>query len=80
MDHDMNDVGAVAYAPMLRELPGGDGHAGWLLSSSKNMLNLWECTSGSGAPALQVRHPQIHQRLAYSITDKNYPSLAWHPF
>ena len=60
----MNAVSALAYAPMIRELPGGDGHGGWLLSASKNMLNLWECTSGAGDPALQVGDLGLFAQIA----------------
>jgi hypothetical protein len=35
-------VAAVAYAKSMPGLPGGDGHSGWLVTSSKGVLNLWE--------------------------------------
>jgi hypothetical protein len=41
-DHNGQVVSAVAYAKALQGLPGGDGHAGWLVTSSKGMINLWE--------------------------------------
>ena len=59
-DHLKEPVLALAFAESLEGLPGGDaGHAGWLISSSRGILNLWECTPGSasGDPALMVRWP-----------------------
>jgi hypothetical protein len=49
-------VQALAYLPSIKGLPGGDGHGGWLISSSKGMLNLWECNYGGGRdhPSLMV--------------------------
>lgn len=58
-DHNKEPVLALAFAERLEGLPGGGGgHADWLISSSRGMLNLWECTPGSasGDPALMV-HP-----------------------
>ena len=52
--HEHGSVSAVAHTPALDGLPGGDGHLGWLVSASENLLNLWECGSGRGAPALQA--------------------------
>ena len=57
-DHNKEPVLALAFAESLEGLPGGGaGHAGWLISSSRGMLNLWECTPGSasGDPALMVQ-------------------------
>jgi hypothetical protein len=33
-DHDKKSVTALAYAQTLPGLPGGDGHAGWLVSAA----------------------------------------------
>ena len=56
-DHEREPVVALAHAETFEGLPGGSGHAGWLVSSSRGCLNLWECFpgSGSGDPALMVR-------------------------
>ena len=56
-DHGGHPVSALAYAPRIAGLPGGDGHAGWLVSASRQLLNLWECSAsaGKGEPSLQVR-------------------------
>lgn len=56
-DHEREPVVALAHAEKLEGLPGGAGHAGWLVSSSRGCLNLWECYpgSGSGDAALMVR-------------------------
>ena len=53
-EHSNDAVQAMAYAPLLDGLPGGDGHGGWLVSASKNLLNLWECNAGRGEATLQV--------------------------
>ncbi len=56
-DHEKEPVTSLAHAESLEGLPGGPGHAGWLVSSSRGCLNLWECYpgSGSGDAALMVR-------------------------
>ncbi|GBF99908.1 hypothetical protein Rsub_12816 [Raphidocelis subcapitata] len=60
-DHGGNAIAALAYAPVLDGLPGGDGHMGWLLSSSSGLINLFECNAGGGAkgePSLMLMHAQ----------------------
>ena len=56
-DHGGHAVTALAYAPVLAGLPGGDGHTGWLISASRQLLNLWETSAsgGKGEPSLQAR-------------------------
>jgi hypothetical protein len=43
-----------AYVPQIAGLPGGDGHAGWLISGSRGLLNLWwvPCLASLCRPAL----------------------------
>ena len=36
-DHENAAITALAYAPALSGLPGGDGHGGWLVSASDRM-------------------------------------------
>lgn len=51
----------MAYVPQIAGLPGGDGHAGWLISSSRGLLNLWEASPSGGRggePALMCMHSQ----------------------
>ena len=66
-DHGGHPVSALAYAPRLPGLPGGDGHAGWLIAASRQLLNLWECSAsgGRGEPSLQVTlgHLNLHHAL-----------------
>lgn len=59
-DHDKKPVTALAYAQSLPGLPGGDGHAGWLVSGSQGTLNLWETNRGTDATemALLCMHSQ----------------------
>ena len=61
-DHAREPVVALAHAEVLDGLPDGAGHAGWLISSSRGCLNLWECYpgSGSGDAALMVRNTNAH--------------------
>ncbi len=47
-DHGGDAVTAMAYAPSFEGLPGGDGHAGWLVTASAGLLNLWECSASGG--------------------------------
>ncbi|GLI67658.1 hypothetical protein VaNZ11_011909 [Volvox africanus] len=58
VDHNRDPVPALQYCPVLEGLPGGDGHGGWLISSSRRMLNLWECSAGGGrgTPSLMLLH------------------------
>jgi hypothetical protein len=49
----------------------GHAHAGWLVSASDGMMNLWECSGSGGSggePSLQVMHSQA--------TDLNVRSMA----
>jgi hypothetical protein len=59
-DHARDAVTAAAWAPALPGLPGGDGHAGWLITGSCGLVQLWECSpsAGRGEPALAVMHSQ----------------------
>ena len=47
-DHGGDAISAMAYSPSFQGLPGGDGHAGWLVSASRGLLNLWECSASGG--------------------------------
>lgn len=61
-DHSNSAVSAITYVPRLVGLPAGDGHQGWLISSSRNLLNLFECNAGGGSkgePSLVLMHSQV---------------------
>ncbi|KXZ49128.1 hypothetical protein GPECTOR_23g57 [Gonium pectorale] len=60
MDHNRDPVQALQYCTAIDGLPSGDGHGGWLVSSSRKLLNLWECSAGGGrgAPSLMLLHSQ----------------------
>lgn len=55
-DHNKEPVLTMAFEETLKGLPSGGSHAGWLISSSRGLMNLWECSPGSasGDPALMV--------------------------
>jgi hypothetical protein len=56
-EHNRHPVTAMLYSSSYQGLAGGDGHAGWLVSASNRLLNLWECNAGGGVagePSLQV--------------------------
>jgi WD40 repeat protein len=46
--------------PSIPGLPGDDGHAGWAITASHGLLQLWECSrsGGRGEPALMMVHSQ----------------------
>jgi len=59
----------MSYCPQIDGLPGGDGHAGWLVSASRQILNLWECSPGGGGgpgglPSVMVLHTQMTDFLS----------------
>lgn len=47
---------AMQYLPKIAGLESGDGHGGWLISSSRGLLVMWLCSAGGGAgmPSLMV--------------------------
>lgn len=52
-------MASVAYGKSMPGLPGGDGHAGWLVTSSKGVLNLWETSRAvPGETVLLCMHSQ----------------------
>ena len=56
-EHNRHPVTAMLYSSSYQGLADGDGHAGWLVSASNRLLNLWECNAGGGVagePSLQV--------------------------
>ena len=56
--HGNSKVGPLNYTTVLDDLPAlSDGHCGWLISFSRNLLILWECVSREGEAALQVFSP-----------------------
>ena len=63
------EVTGIAYAQSLPGLPGGDGHAGWAISASKGLLQLWECSrsGGRGEPALIMMHSQATEHSMQSL-------------
>ncbi|KAK9823156.1 hypothetical protein WJX72_000685 [[Myrmecia] bisecta] len=48
----------MVYTPAIPGLAGGDGHAGWVVTASQQLLNLYECNPGGGADALMMMHSQ----------------------
>ncbi|KAL4419287.1 hypothetical protein ABPG77_008337 [Micractinium sp. CCAP 211/92] len=59
-EHNNEPISSMVYVPQIAGLPGGEGHAGWLISSSRGLLNLWEASpsAGRGEPALMCMHSQ----------------------
>ncbi|KAI8476077.1 MAG: WD40-repeat-containing domain protein [Monoraphidium minutum] len=60
-DHGGNPIAALSWVPRLPGLPGGDGHMGWLISSGRSLVNLFECNAGGsvkGEPSLMLMHAQ----------------------
>jgi hypothetical protein len=79
-DHNGHAVRAMVYCPTMPGLESGDGHAGWLISASHCLLNLWECSAsgGRGEASVQVALPCAASRPAWCSA---CPSLlAVHPF
>ncbi|GAX81925.1 hypothetical protein CEUSTIGMA_g9353.t1 [Chlamydomonas eustigma] len=70
MEHNSDPVHSMAYTAQIDGLPQGDGHGGWLISSSRNMLNLWECNMGGGPslPSVIMMHSQQTDFLSSSLT------------
>jgi hypothetical protein len=62
-EHSNAAVSALFWRSGYDSLPGGDGHAGWLVSATKGLLNLWECSpsAGVGEPAVTVMHAQARR-------------------
>lgn len=59
--HDNKIVTALAFTPEIEGLPAlSNGHSGWLVSSSKNLMVLWECIADEGEIALQVLQKTDH--------------------
>lgn len=75
----------MLYAPELDGLVGEEVNTGWLISSSKKLLNLWECCgySRTSEPALQVKHSQAMEftmeAMDLDISAKMLLSLSAHP-
>lgn len=59
-DHMGDPIASMAYTPAVTGLPGGDGHAGWLFTASRGLLQLWECSRGGSheEPGLTMMHSQ----------------------
>lgn len=68
-DHDHMPVTGIVYSQSLPGLPGGEGHAGWAISGSKGLLQLWECSrsGGRGEPALMMMHSQATEHSMESL-------------
>lgn len=58
LDHTGDDVRACLHVAKMPGLVDESGGAGWLITASNNMLNLWRCTciGSPGEPALQLVH------------------------
>ncbi|KAK3261413.1 hypothetical protein CYMTET_29676, partial [Cymbomonas tetramitiformis] len=86
-EHNQEVVECLHYATALQGLPDGDGHAGWLVTCSKSLINLWECNGSKGAgaePTLQLMHTQMtdHQArgAAECLVPAVVPELQMHNF
>ncbi|CAL8466974.1 g6510 [Coccomyxa elongata] len=68
-DHNTDTIASLVYQPSLAGLPSGDGHAGWLISGSPQLLNLWECSAsgGRGEESLQLMHQQTTDTTARNL-------------
>ena len=57
LDNDTVSISGLVHAPSMPGLPGGDGHAGYLVSAAGQLLNLYECSAsgGRGEASLQVQ-------------------------
>ncbi|KAL3702323.1 hypothetical protein R1sor_020345 [Riccia sorocarpa] len=84
-EHNRECVTGMVYVPVLEGLEGGEAFTGWLVSSSRRMLNLWECTSYTrpGEPALQVMHSQstefVMESMDVDTAAKVFLSFCAHP-
>ena len=70
-EHNGEAVAAVLWRASVPDLPGGDGHAGWLVSAGRGVLNLWECSASGGRggePSVMLMHAQLTAGLtAHSL-------------
>ena len=57
LDNDTVSISGLVHAPSMPGLPGGNGHAGYLVSAAGQLLNLYECSAsgGRGEASLQVQ-------------------------
>ncbi|KAL2649324.1 hypothetical protein R1flu_017452 [Riccia fluitans] len=84
-EHNRECVTGMVYVPLLEGLEGGEAFTGWLVSSSRRMLNLWECTSYTrpAEPALQVMHSQstefVMESMDVDTAAKLFLSFCAHP-
>ena len=67
VEHDGNDVSALTYVPFVDGLNRDSTHGGWLLSASKQLINLWECSPGRSEPYLQVHSSRYHSLFAIMV-------------
>ncbi|KAK9819406.1 hypothetical protein WJX81_008395 [Elliptochloris bilobata] len=76
-DHSGDAVTAMAYSPSYEGLPGGDGHAGWLVTASRGLLNLWECSAsgGRGEASLTVMHSQAVEDSCVALAPERAANL-----
>ena len=70
LDNDTVSISGLVHAPSMPGLPGGDGHAGYLVSAAGQLLNLYECSAsgGRGEASLQVqclRMPYQGEHILY---------------
>eukprot|EP01018_Ginkgo_biloba_P028352 Gb_34591 [translate_table: standard] len=83
--HNRDSITAMCYLPSFEELKGADDNSGWLISSSKKHLNLWQCTSGSSVsePSLQVMNSQttefVMEDMSVDMDAKLLCSFCPHP-
>ena len=70
MDNDGAAISSLVHVPSLPGLPGGDGHAGYLITAAGQLLNLYECSAsgGRGEASLQVCLTLKHYHPDYVIS------------
>lgn len=60
-EHNLDRVRAMVYSQSLEGLMEGEDDSGWLLSASRNLLNLWQSTCNdhqTSEATLQLKHSQ----------------------